>query len=251
MAFHLSVYDNFHYSDESDDIVSYATYEEAIEAVKAIVDNFLGSNWKSGIKPAELLYLYDDFSEDPAIVSDDHVKHEHYSARNYAINRVEEVCQTLEKQAMHNTNATEEPKSAPRFLFYNPEEFKKHGDVWKLVIEKSIEDAKAGRWTEEEDIQHVVTDMDDILNLSSDTKNVSDNESKQEKLLLAGFKLINASIKSGVYKFGDIVSEISQMGIPVNDALLIALKRVYGSYLIDHDHPELDDFKTVRSYQLL
>ena len=102
MAFHLRVYDNFHYTDESeaDDIGSFSTYEEAEIEAKAIVDKFLESNWKSGINPKDLLSLFDDFGSDPAIISEDHVKHEHFSARNYAINRVEDVCNKLELQNM-------------------------------------------------------------------------------------------------------------------------------------------------------
>jgi len=110
MAFHLRVYDNFHYTDESeaDDVGCYETYEEALEAVKAIVDAFLGSNWKKGINPKNLLGLFDDFGNDPAIISDDNLDHEHFSARNYAINRVEEVCKKLEIQNMDLQNLYQE-----------------------------------------------------------------------------------------------------------------------------------------------
>jgi (p)ppGpp synthase/HD superfamily hydrolase len=100
MNFHLRVYDNFHYSDESetDDIGNFASYEEALDAAKAIVDNFLISNWKIGITPNDLLGLYDDFGSDPSIISKDSIKYEHFSARNYAISRVEELCKKLELQ---------------------------------------------------------------------------------------------------------------------------------------------------------
>jgi hypothetical protein len=42
MAFHLRVYDNFNYTEEteSDDIGSYATYEKAEIEAKVIVDKF-------------------------------------------------------------------------------------------------------------------------------------------------------------------------------------------------------------------
>jgi hypothetical protein len=93
MVFHLRVYDNFHYTDETeaDDIGSYDAYEDAEIEAKAIVDKFLKSNWKKGINPADLLCLFDEFGNDPAIISDVHVKHEHFSARNYANSRLEEV----------------------------------------------------------------------------------------------------------------------------------------------------------------
>ena len=102
MAFHLRVYDNFHSPDQSeaDDIGSYTTFEEASVAAKAIVDKFLVANWKTGIKPAELLALFHDFGDAPSIISDDHLKHEHFSAKNYAISRLEEVCKNLELQNM-------------------------------------------------------------------------------------------------------------------------------------------------------
>ena len=73
---------------------------------------------------------------------------------------------------------------------------------------------------------------------------------KQTRLLIAGIKVIDAFSKSGIYKFGDIISKISQKGIVISDTLLIALKRVYGFYLLKHDNPELDDIETVRSFQL-
>ncbi len=102
MAFHLRVYDNFHFPDQSeaDDIGPYTTFEEASGAAKAIVDKFLVSNWKTGIKPSELLALFNDFGDAPSVISDDHLKHEHFSARNYAISRVEAVCKNLELQNM-------------------------------------------------------------------------------------------------------------------------------------------------------
>jgi len=100
MAFHLRVYDNFHSYDESeaDDIGSYSTYAVALEAAKAIIDKFLESNWKNGITPEALLGLFDDFGNDPAVISDNHEKHEHFSGRNYAVTRADEVCRKLELQ---------------------------------------------------------------------------------------------------------------------------------------------------------
>ena len=47
MKFHLRVYDNFHYADESEayNHGQYETYAEALIGAKAIVDEFLKHNW--------------------------------------------------------------------------------------------------------------------------------------------------------------------------------------------------------------
>jgi guanosine-3',5'-bis(diphosphate) 3'-pyrophosphohydrolase len=102
MSFHLRVYDSFHYSDESeaDDIGHFETYAEALAEAKAIVDKFLASNWKSGITPEKLFEQYDDFGDDPSIIPDDPKEqnsNQHFSARKYAISRVEAICKELEK----------------------------------------------------------------------------------------------------------------------------------------------------------
>lgn len=49
--FHLRVNDNFHYMAESEayDYGQYNTYEEALIAAKAIVDEFFEFNWRGGI----------------------------------------------------------------------------------------------------------------------------------------------------------------------------------------------------------
>lgn len=102
MAFHLRVYDNFHSYDESeaDDIGSFATYSEALDEAKAIIDEFLVTNWKKGISPEALLCLFDDFGNDPVVISDVHEKHECFSGRSYAVSRVDEICRKLELQEM-------------------------------------------------------------------------------------------------------------------------------------------------------
>ena len=47
MKYHLRVYDNYHYADESEafDHGGYCTYEEAENGAKAMVKEFLELNW--------------------------------------------------------------------------------------------------------------------------------------------------------------------------------------------------------------
>lgn len=101
--FHLRVYDNFHYMNEEEayDHGQYDTYEEALIAAKAIVDEFFGHNWNPGIKPDYLLGQYALYGDDPIIDPDEHGEHgEHgrFSARTYAISRAAEICRNLETQ---------------------------------------------------------------------------------------------------------------------------------------------------------
>jgi hypothetical protein len=252
MAFHLIIHNNFQYSDvsEIDDACSYSTYEDALFRVKALIDKFLVTNWKRGISPEELLAIFNLFGNDPSIISDDYVEYEHFSARNYSIKRVKVICQKLESLATSVIEASEQLKNAPKFLFYTPEEFKKHGDQWKLIVERSIEAAEEGLWGEEEDGQLESIDVPEIDNSTSDAKDVPVKNLNQAKLIQAGIKLVETFTKHGIYKFEDLISIISRKGIPVNDDALKALKCAYGSYVVEHDNPELDDIKTVRAFQL-
>ena len=56
MKFHLRVYDNFHYMDESEayNHGEYETYEEALIAAKAIVEEFFVGNWKTALTARDL-----------------------------------------------------------------------------------------------------------------------------------------------------------------------------------------------------
>ncbi len=92
--YHLRVYDNFHYGDESEayDHGSYPTYEAAVIAAKAIVDEFLNQNWKPGIEPDDLLSQYSLYGEDPVILPNEPGEHERFSARKYAEGSVAEIC---------------------------------------------------------------------------------------------------------------------------------------------------------------
>ena len=98
MKFYLRVYDNFHYMDESEayNYGQYETYEKALTAAKAIVDDFLKENWKAGIKPDELGACYSMYGEDPVILPNEHGEHERFSAWTYAHSISGEICRKLE-----------------------------------------------------------------------------------------------------------------------------------------------------------
>jgi hypothetical protein len=98
--FHLRVYDNFHYMDESEayDHGQFETYEEALIAAKAIVDEFFEQNWKSGIDPDHLLGQYSLYGEDPVILPNEPGDHGSFSARTYAGTRAAVICRKLENK---------------------------------------------------------------------------------------------------------------------------------------------------------
>jgi len=103
MKFHLRVYDNFHYTDESEayNTGSYVTYDDALIAAKAIVDEFLVFNWKKGMPYKELRSLFMLFGDDPIIVPDENNESSdipRFSARDYVYGIIEDFCERLEKQ---------------------------------------------------------------------------------------------------------------------------------------------------------
>lgn len=100
MSFHLRVYDNFHYTDESEayNYGQYETYEDALIAAKSIVDEFFVHNWKIGIDPDYLIGQYSLYGEDPIILPNEHGKHESFSAWNYANCIAAEICRKLENK---------------------------------------------------------------------------------------------------------------------------------------------------------
>ena len=70
----------------------FETDNEALDAAKDIVDEFLFSSLKPGITPKELLSQFDTFGEDPVIRSTEQIDFQGFSARDYAESRVEEIC---------------------------------------------------------------------------------------------------------------------------------------------------------------
>lgn len=103
MKFHLRVYDNFHYMDESEAYNNgeYATYEDALVGAKAIVDEFLEFNWRPGMKPDDLIVSFAFYGEDPIILPDEHGEYERFSSRNYVDTRAAEICKKLEFMVNH------------------------------------------------------------------------------------------------------------------------------------------------------
>lgn len=71
MTYRLLVDDNFHYMDESErsEAGSFDTLEAAVNAAKAIVDDYLLSAYKPGMTARELFESYTSFGEDPWIAS--------------------------------------------------------------------------------------------------------------------------------------------------------------------------------------
>jgi hypothetical protein len=84
--------DNFHYMDEGERycLGSFATLEDALGACKAIVDEYLTSVYRSGMRADELLSSYKMFGEDPFIVGSE--KRVLFSAWDYAEQRCQVLC---------------------------------------------------------------------------------------------------------------------------------------------------------------
>ena len=81
--------DNFHYMDEDERyrLGEYQTYEEAVQACQAIVDEFLASEFKPNVTAAKLYAQYEQFGEDPFIVPDE----KKFSSWEYARKRSHEI----------------------------------------------------------------------------------------------------------------------------------------------------------------
>lgn len=92
MKYYVSVDDNFHYMDpsERDNGNVYSTAEDAVSAAKQIVDNSLRHLYQDGFSPEKLYDRYQDFGEDPFIVSED--KNCKFSAWGYAKTRCNSIC---------------------------------------------------------------------------------------------------------------------------------------------------------------
>lgn len=105
--FHLRVYENSHYMDESEayNHGQYDTYEEALIAAKAIVDDFFEHNWQPGITPESLIGQYSLYGDDPVILPDEHGEHESFSARDYAKISAVKICRKLENRKFPSLGA--------------------------------------------------------------------------------------------------------------------------------------------------
>jgi hypothetical protein len=98
--FHLRIYENNHYMDESEayNHGQYNSYEEAMIKAKSIVDEFFEHNWKPGVTPDYLIGQYCLYGDDPIILPNEHGKHERFSARTYAEISAVKICLKLENE---------------------------------------------------------------------------------------------------------------------------------------------------------
>jgi hypothetical protein len=90
--YRVLVDDNFHYMDEEERYAlgEFASYEEAEEACRRIVDEFLLGAYEPGMEAKALYGLYTMFGDDPFISSADRART--FSAWDYARKRCEEIC---------------------------------------------------------------------------------------------------------------------------------------------------------------
>ena len=96
MAYKVLVDDNYHYMDESKryELGEFHSYEEAVAALKRIVDEYLLASHKPGMTAQQLCDGYTGFGEDPFIVavSPSSNIEPKFSAWDYAKERCEELC---------------------------------------------------------------------------------------------------------------------------------------------------------------
>jgi len=87
--FTIYVNDNFHYMDEDEryTLGVYDTEEEALQAAKRIVDEFLIRSYEPGISAAQLYDSYITFGKDPWIDPSP------FNAWHYAKERCNELCE--------------------------------------------------------------------------------------------------------------------------------------------------------------
>ena len=95
--YHLRVYDNFHYGDDSEayDYGQFEGYELALNAAKKIVEESLRHEYKRGMSEQDLIVAYLFYGEDPIIVPSEPDK-ERFSAHDYAHEIAGNICSELE-----------------------------------------------------------------------------------------------------------------------------------------------------------
>jgi hypothetical protein len=98
-SYSLLVSDNSHYMDEAEqyDAGSFATRDAALQAAKAIVDEYLVSVYTQGMTAADLYRSYTSWGEDPFIVSSRDDEDVEFSAWDYARQRCEELCRPADR----------------------------------------------------------------------------------------------------------------------------------------------------------
>ena len=92
MKYTVFVDDNFHMGEEEEryKLGEYDSCQEAVDACKEIVDEFINKGYSEGMSFKELWEGYMMFGEDPFIQSDDPICK--FSAWNYAKQRCIELC---------------------------------------------------------------------------------------------------------------------------------------------------------------
>ena len=93
MPYHLRIYDNYHYMDESEAYNQgpYASYEEAELAARQVVEESLRDMIKPGADEQKLLSDYKMFGDDPVIVDKETGQVGDFSAWSYANEAAKEV----------------------------------------------------------------------------------------------------------------------------------------------------------------
>jgi len=106
--YHLRVYDNFHYGDDSAgyDYGQFEKYELALIAAQKEVESSLRHEYKAGMTKDELLMAYAFYGGDPIIVPDDYIDGKYFSARDYAHEIAGNVCSELEARQSKRNNKT-------------------------------------------------------------------------------------------------------------------------------------------------
>ena len=91
-SYQVFVDDNYHHMDEEERYKhgDFATFEEALSACRAIVDEFLQDSVKKGVSADELYSVYTGFGEDPFIIGEPVPFR--FSARDYARERCSQIC---------------------------------------------------------------------------------------------------------------------------------------------------------------
>jgi hypothetical protein len=90
--FTVMVDDNFHYMDEDERraLGEFATWEEAVQAARQIVERSLSEHYKPGMTAEQLYSAYTGFGEDPFIVPKP--EGQAFSAWTYAKQRCAQIC---------------------------------------------------------------------------------------------------------------------------------------------------------------
>ncbi|MFI5378288.1 MAG: hypothetical protein ACHRHE_03190 [Tepidisphaerales bacterium] len=94
--FIVLIEDNFHRMVESEryQIGEFETYQSAVAACKAVVDEFLRLSYTPGMTPAALCEAYRTFGDSPFIVPFE--GHQPFLSLDYAEHRSAEICRSAE-----------------------------------------------------------------------------------------------------------------------------------------------------------